>query len=115
MEVNPSPVTPPAETLPSVQILVEHPNLATSIQYGVSNLPVRDEVRTGGFVTDDWISFLFDNLLRSWQPFYCLMDSDMDVSFSRRVLLLRCCSGTYFFYLTMLAHLSVAIDRISCI
>ncbi|XP_027774047.1 uncharacterized protein LOC114077882 [Solanum pennellii] len=40
MEVNPSPVTPPAETLPSVQISVEHPNLATSIQYGVSSLPV---------------------------------------------------------------------------
>ncbi|XP_027774035.1 uncharacterized protein LOC114077870 isoform X3 [Solanum pennellii] len=115
MEVNPSPVTPPAETLPSVQISVEHPNLATSIQYGVSSLPVRDEVRTGGFVTDNWINFLFDNLLRSWQPFYCLMDSDMDVSFSRRVLLLRCSSRTYFFYLTMLAHLSVAIDRISCI
>ncbi|XP_027774043.1 uncharacterized protein LOC114077870 isoform X7 [Solanum pennellii] len=59
MEVNPSPVTPPAETLPSVQISVEHPNLATSIQYGVSSLPVRDEVRTGGFVTDNWINFLF--------------------------------------------------------
>ncbi|XP_025883628.1 uncharacterized protein [Solanum lycopersicum] len=81
-----------------------------------SSQKVRDEVsRTGGFVTDNWINFLFDNLLRSWKPFYCLMDSDMDVSFSRRVLLLRCSSGTYFFYLTMLAHLSVAIDRISCI
>uniref|UniRef100_A0A3Q7EQQ3 Uncharacterized protein n=1 Tax=Solanum lycopersicum TaxID=4081 RepID=A0A3Q7EQQ3_SOLLC len=40
MEVNPSPVTPPAETQPSVQISVEHPNLATSILYGVSSLPV---------------------------------------------------------------------------
>ncbi|XP_027774039.1 uncharacterized protein LOC114077870 isoform X5 [Solanum pennellii] len=42
MEVNPSPVTPPAETLPSVQISVEHPNLATSIQYGVSSLPISE-------------------------------------------------------------------------
>ncbi|KAK6805354.1 hypothetical protein RDI58_003139 [Solanum bulbocastanum] len=60
---------------------------------------------------------LLDNLLRSWQSFYCLMDSVMDVSFSSPVqsLLLRCSSGTYFFYLTMLAHLSIAIDRNSCI
>nr|XP_025883587.1 uncharacterized protein LOC101262462 [Solanum lycopersicum]XP_025883590.1 uncharacterized protein LOC101262462 [Solanum lycopersicum]XP_025883592.1 uncharacterized protein LOC101262462 [Solanum lycopersicum]XP_025883593.1 uncharacterized protein LOC101262462 [Solanum lycopersicum]XP_025883595.1 uncharacterized protein LOC101262462 [Solanum lycopersicum] len=40
MEVNPSPITPPAETQPSVPISVEHPNLAAFIQYGISNLPV---------------------------------------------------------------------------
>ncbi|KAG5624330.1 hypothetical protein H5410_009548, partial [Solanum commersonii] len=33
-------IIPPAETQPSVQILVEYPNLATSIQYGISSLPV---------------------------------------------------------------------------
>ncbi|PHT56890.1 hypothetical protein CQW23_05376 [Capsicum baccatum] len=35
-----SPIMPPAETQPSVQITVEHPNLTTSIQYGISSLPV---------------------------------------------------------------------------
>ncbi|KAL3378424.1 hypothetical protein AABB24_004377 [Solanum stoloniferum] len=40
MEVKPSPVMPPAETQPSVQISVEHPYLETSIQYGISSLPV---------------------------------------------------------------------------
>ncbi|XP_055806253.1 nuclear pore complex protein NUP98B-like isoform X3 [Solanum dulcamara] len=39
MEVNASPIMPPAEIQPSVQISVEHPNLATSIQYGISGLP----------------------------------------------------------------------------
>ncbi|KAK4712185.1 hypothetical protein R3W88_006698 [Solanum pinnatisectum] len=40
MEVKPSPNMPPAETQPSVQISVEHPYLETSIQYGISSLPV---------------------------------------------------------------------------
>ncbi|XP_055804190.1 nuclear pore complex protein NUP98B-like isoform X3 [Solanum dulcamara] len=40
MEVNASPIMPPAKRQPSVQISVEHPNLATSIQYGISSLPV---------------------------------------------------------------------------
>uniref|UniRef100_A0A0V0I415 Putative ovule protein n=1 Tax=Solanum chacoense TaxID=4108 RepID=A0A0V0I415_SOLCH len=44
MEVKPSPIMPPAETQPSVQpsvqISVEHPYLETSIQYGISSLPV---------------------------------------------------------------------------
>ncbi|XP_015165055.1 nuclear pore complex protein NUP98B-like isoform X1 [Solanum tuberosum] len=46
MEVNPSPITPPAETQPSVQISVEHLNLATSIQYGISSLPVSNNPTT---------------------------------------------------------------------
>ncbi|TMW84709.1 hypothetical protein EJD97_024559 [Solanum chilense] len=39
MEVKPSPIMPPAETQPSVQISVEHPFLETSIRYGISSLP----------------------------------------------------------------------------
>nr|XP_019068099.2 nuclear pore complex protein NUP98B-like isoform X4 [Solanum lycopersicum] len=42
MEVKPSPNMPPAETQPSDQISVEHPYLVTSIQYGISSLPVSD-------------------------------------------------------------------------
>nr|XP_025885414.1 nuclear pore complex protein NUP98A-like isoform X2 [Solanum lycopersicum] len=40
MEVKPSPIMPPAEPQPSVQISVEHPFLETSIRYGISSLPV---------------------------------------------------------------------------
>ncbi|XP_015063413.1 nuclear pore complex protein NUP98A-like isoform X6 [Solanum pennellii] len=42
VEVKPSPNMPPAETQPPDQISLEHPYLETSIQYGISSLPVSD-------------------------------------------------------------------------